>query len=643
MAFNDANRDEILADAPVGMGERTFLGGFSLAARAWMYFLACAIAAAALAAVHIHVEKESSAVFDRLQHAQRIDELVSGIERGTSRLQSQLRQFLLTKDTAIAESFSADVSRVSGALDEVFAFPDMQPLAQQVSTLRDGLVQYDQQFQEFIIAERQIGLGGETGLSAELKRSSAALKDLFVKTGNRNLVNQIERIDQQGQETLLSGFKKGVEEIQRRYRALDAFIGAAEFPAAERATATELLKAHETQMLSMINARFRLGDESRRFDELHEYVEPSLIAIAGFADRARVQTAADFRNAQLLARYTLAGTGAAVVLWLLFFGLLLIKSLTSPAGQLADAMERLVRGSRTMIVPALGNKDAFGRIARLLDDWADALLDAERLQDELERTRERLDMTLVEAETEALRAADEAREQMRAEMAAREAMRPKALPAPDPVPAPEPEPRAPRRYTALDALRESQDTEIGGPITSVSQRLASFSQYVSAAANDVERTEALIKGLDQMTALVEDIGELVTTMRDQTNLLAFRGPSKDAGGAADSNLLTFTADGRGNEAERVYAQRFDQLRDATERTERVVGRIRTTLDEVTEIAREIAETASQQALEATNKLLSQSEYLQNMLDDILTKIHPAKPGSLSQHRPPKRGNDDPFA
>ncbi|MDA0996928.1 MAG: hypothetical protein O2944_01825 [Proteobacteria bacterium] len=642
MALSEPNRDDFLGEAPVGMGERTFLGGFSLSARAWLYFFACSVAAAALIWAHIHAEAEINVAYERMHHAQRIDELVSGVERGTARVQSQLRQFLLTKDTAIAESFSADVFKVSNALDEVFSFKDMPQLAQQVSTLRDGLAQYDQQFQDFIAAEREIGASGDTGLSAELKKSSAALKQLFVTTNNANLVNQIDRINQQGEETLLSGYKKSVEEIQRRYRALEAFFGAAEIAAAERDTAKELLKAHETQMLSMINARFRLSGEARRFDELYEYIEPSLTAIAGVADRARVQTAADFRKSYLFARYTLAGTATAVVLWLLFFGLVLIKSLSGPARQLADVMATIASGSRTVLVPALGNLDDFGRIARLLDHWADTQLDVDRLKHELDRTRRRLDETLSEAEAEAVRAAEEARAQMRAEFEAQEAMRPKALLAPEVLPDIEPSSR--RRYGALDAMRDGDGGEIGGgPISTVSQRLANFSQYVTAAAGDVERTEALIKGLDQLLALVEDIGGLVTTIRDQTNLLAFRGPAKDAPHGADDKLVAFTAEGRGGEAERVYAQRFDSLRDATERTERIVGRIRATLDVVVEIARGIAETASEQALEATNRLLSQSEYLQNMLDDILSKIHPAKPGSLSQRRVAKRGNEDPFA
>jgi hypothetical protein len=56
------------------------------------------------------------------------------------------------------------------------------------------------------------------------------------------------------------------------------------------------------------------------------------------------------------------------------------------------------------------------------------------------------------------------------------------------------------------------------------------------------------------------------------------------------------------------------------------------MDEVTRMAREIATTASEQAIEATTKLLSHSEYLQNMLDDVISKVKPSGKGAGSEKK-----------
>ena len=642
-ARDDSEESTDLGPVTSGFEDKTFLGGLSLGARTWLFFLACVAAGGAFVALYMHVDERLDGALQTMQRATQIDQLVNTVERGTFSLQARQRDFLLTRNTEIADGFSADLADVTTALDELFAYPDAQPLAQHVTTIRDGLVQYDQQFQSFLNAEREIGIGTETGLSAQLRRTSVALRTTFRDTGNANLINQVERIDQQGEETVLSGSKKGVEEIRKRYAALAEFIKVAEIPEADLNRINELLRTHETQMLSMINARFELSDEARRFAELFDYFVPSLTGLAGFAERYRIEAAANVRNMQLFARYTVLGGSAAILLWLMFFGLVLIKSLTGPARRIADALDRIARGAQHVSVPAQGNRDDFGRIARLLDGWADTIIEADHLRRDLARTRDRLDRAVLQSENNAERAEDAERRAEAAETTAR-ATPLKALPAPTSEPVSE-EAAPKRRPSAVDAYRNAADAEIvGGPISSVSAQLQNFSQYVTAAANDVERTEALIKGLDQMTQLVDDIGGLVLAIRDQANSLAFRTPGKEATRDPGSdNLIPFSGDGANKDAERMYAQRFDQLRDATERTERTAYRIKETLEDVSEIGRSIAQTASQQALDATHKLLSQSEYLQNMLDDILSKVHPAKPGALSEPKPVKRSNEDPFA
>lgn len=676
-----ASRDDDDMEPPIASPtDRSFLGGISSGTRTWLFFLACVLAAVAFGGLFYYADQRMDEAIQEMQRGSRIDELVNNVERGTYSLQARQRDFLLTRNTEIADGFSADLADISAALDELFAYPEAQPLAQHVTTIRDGLVQYDQQFQSFINTEREIGLGTESGLAAQLNQTSANLRAVFRETGNPNLINQIERIDQQGQETVLSGSKAGVEEIIKRYEALTAFVEVADINEIARSRIDELLKIHETQLLRMINARFELAAESRRFEELFEYFVPSLVGIAGFAERMRIETAAKVRNTQLLTRYSVLAGAAAIIVWLFFFGLVLIKSLTGPAKRIADAGERLRHGAPNILIPVQGNRDDFGRIARLLDGWADTIIEAEQLRRDLERTQDRLDRTVLEAEathaigTDAQDLIDAAERRAReAEAAARDAeaaaraakaearteaqaqiqahMRSYENATSQEVEHAEEGYEYEEEYEERplsETAREIRDAEIvGGPISSVSQRLENFTQYVTAAANDVERTEALIGGIDQLTELVGDIGELVVSIRDQTNALAFQTPGRDAlrdrTNEDDNTLVPFAEDSRRVEAERNYSKRFDALRESTSRTERVALQIRETLDGVNDIARDIAETASYQALEATNKLLSQSEYLQHMLDGILTKVQPAKPGALSERRPLRRSNDDPFA
>ena len=151
-----------------------------------------------------------------------------------------------------------------------------------------------------------------------------------------------------------------------------------------------------------------------------------------------------------------------------------------------------------------------------------------------------------------------------------------------------------------------------------------------------------MRGLGDATGQIEEMGALVMSIRDQTNLLAFRShPREQPGGyqgdqTAD-NVVILSGDGRETPDDEKFpdadmAKRFDVIRDATERAERTTENVKKTMADVTRMAREIAATASAQAMEATSKLLSQSEYLQNMLDDVISRIVPAEPGELSEEK-----------
>ena len=78
---------------------------------------------------------------------------------------------------------------------------------------------------------------------------------------------------------------------------------------------------------------------------------------------------------------------------------------------------------------------------------------------------------------------------------------------------------------------------------------------------------------------------------------------------------------------------LDAIRDATDRAEQTLRLVRASMENINAISHHIAKTASEEALEATTKLLSQSQHLQHMLGDIMGKIDPNPGNRLSSPRP----------
>ena len=654
---NSTDTDHNFLDLrPGAFGDRTELGSMRLSARTNMFVLFGVFSILAFAGMYVYVDYKVDNALTAWRSSQTVAGLVNSAETGIARIKSQEKQFLLSKDAESARAFGEDIQAVATGLDDLYQMAESITVRPAIATLRDGLVQYDEQFVGVVNAERELGIADASGLSAALDETTNALQILFRQAGYANLADQITRINREGKETLLSGSRTGVDEIRKRYEALHAFLGAAELAERIRRNAETLLKTHETSMLSMINRRFALDNERQRFNDIFDYVAPAMEQLTAFSRDLTVSASKGLDKVQSFSRYTLAGGSAAIILWLVFAGLFLMRSVVNGVRSMAGTSSRLASGERNLSVPGMGNVDGIGQIARALDKWSDDLNEMDRVRRELELTRKKLQFTEEEGARQTAAAVEAAKtafladvaseiapvaapEQPSSEAAPEPVAEPAVQATPDPVTAPQPEAAPPAVSEPRYAPPMMGQGGSGGPISSVSQKVAHFSEYVTAAAADVERTELLVRALQEAGAQIEMLGNLVTSVRDQTNLLAFHTHSRDTRPADTENLIPFSEDGRRTMVDQPFPdrealQRFDGIREATERAERTMQAVRISMENVTTMANEIASTASNQALDATKKLLSQSEYLQSMLDDIIDKISNTRGGAPGQSQTP---------
>jgi len=632
--------------------ERTFLGSVPLSSRVNWFLMIGLAAIVGFVAIYGYVDYRVASALDSWSRAEQMNEYAATVQNGVTRIKNVEKQFLLNRDPNVGELFERDQELVATALERLGKLPGTSSLRQSIATLRDGMAQYDTEFSQLVKAEEALGLSSGTGLSARLKTMTDTLKSSFISVGKKNLADQIARIDRQGKETMLSGLRGGIDEISKRYQALTAFLKRSKISKAEKNALLKLLKLHETAMLEMINGRFAMEGEGQRFEDILTYMTPSLENLSRFTKKASKLAGRDLKRAQRFARYTIAGGSAAILLWLILSGLVLLRSITSPVAMIADNASRLARGDRTTAIAQLGNANEIGDIARGLEKWSDNLAEMDLLHQELQQTRSKLERVQQKAEADAIKAAEAARVALLGEEEQDRDEKSKPAETPEPSQAKESNPneartRQPGRELPLQALGHDGGLAGGaasGPITSVSRQLAHYSEYVSVAAGDVEKTEDLIKALSGASRQVEDLESMIMAIRDRLNLLAFGATGQDPADSDEADtLIPFVPDARGRGlpgvSDRNMAHRLDSIRDVTDRAERLIQSLRLSMADVTSMSQSIAEAASSQALEATTKLLQQSEYLQNMLDGIITKIDDQGGAEAEGHGFPGRGQN----
>ena len=262
---------ELLDLRPGGHSDQTFLGNLRLAARTRLFLLTGLLAMAAFAALFSIIDKRMTAAVDEFAGAEKMVVLAAAVETGIAGARGEEKKFLLQKDPVIAESFNLHLESVSEALGRLSGMAKSVTLRKPIDTIRDGLAQYDQQFSKLVKSEKALGLTDGTGLSREIQNATEELQVKFSTAGYANLAGQVSRINQEGQETLLSGYKKGVGEIQKRYQTLIVFLKETKIPTQRKKLLQELLQKHETILLAMINSRFAFEDEAQR---VHVAVRP---------------------------------------------------------------------------------------------------------------------------------------------------------------------------------------------------------------------------------------------------------------------------------------------------------------------------------------------------------------------------------
>lgn len=608
---------------------RTFLGGTRLSTRTGMFVVVGLLAVMVYAGLIVHVNDRVSAAHLGLERAQNLSTLVTAIARGQATLQTDEKRYILTRDAAAARDMRGLLDEQSRTLDVLGAHADAIDLARPIATLKDGLVQYDQHLSELVGALS----GSPAAAGGALRDADQALAPRLAASGRRGLPELLSRVNQLGSEMVLTGDPVHLVDLQNAYKQLAARIEDAGLPRGDRAAIADLLARHQDAMMALITARVRVNEDAQRFDDILTYMAPSLAALTSVAGELTGERWDALTEARKFAAASLVGGGAAIILWVVTLGLIVMRTITRPVQALAEAADRLARGDRTVMIPGRGNRDAVGQLARAFDDWMAAMADAEHLRQDLDHAQAKTLQAVETMEAEARRAqaasddaevlrrtlADYRREMDEMESLLAEFEEDQASQVPVPALA---------RAQAL-AQSQVQAAAAGGEaaLGKVSDHLSQVSRQASAAIIDVELTDTLIRNIAAAREQLDGLGGHVVAVREEFNQFLFGRPNTPSGSeaAADGDKTVALNGGAVRQASLKDPEsraRLAAIRDAVDRAERALGACTREVEHVTDTAQRLAASASDEARLATDQLAAQSDYLRALLDTLAHRTQP---------------------
>ena len=622
-------------------GSRTFLSGIRLNSRVILFVVIGILSLAAMGGVFFNAEQRLRIALDSLTSSYHIANLSFRVETAILALNSDSQNFLISKKTIYAENYSKRSSEAAILLTNLQRLPAASDGQMMLKTLIESVTKHATYFQNTLQIQSLIGTSKDKGLLAKTAISGTKLQTQISATRNSKLVNEINALRKSEIKLQEPTSPEDAQNIMRAVKNIRQSLIASRLSSSVKRVINNRITPYASDLEGLAQTRLGQIREIARMGEVNIILGQNLKALVTFTRTLSKSARKNFETKQTEIRNIVAGGSAFIIVLFTLVGTILMRSIVRPVKYLAKAAMQLARGDESVTIPAIENQDETGEVAIALTYFRENMIEANTLRKELEYY---------------LRDADQRNEYQNQESLTVEETAEQTTPEDDvtaelnvgtlsdlPIlnsDATPPEPSQKLRETEvledtpldLRVTQQNQDERDGTlqstPISEASQLVAQTSQSASSAARDAERCDVMINGLSGALKKIKDIELLLESINDHMSLLAVQTAITNETGSDDPDEVISRPKSPSDGNQRQNPNEFvtdnlDTLQNGTKRAIRAIRQVGQTIQEVNQVALEIATEASNDALDAATMLLHQSEHLRGMLDGLLEKIKPS--------------------
>ena len=619
---------------------RTFLSGIRLNSRVILFVVIGIMSLAAMGGIFFNAEQRLRIALDSLTSSYHIANLSFRIETAILALNSDSQNFLISKKTIYAENYSKRSSEAAILLTNLQRLPAASDAQMMLKTLIESVTKHATHFQNTLQIQSLIGTGKDKGLVAKTAISGTKLQTQISATRNRKLVNEINALRKSEIKLQEPTSPEDAQNIMRAVKNIRQSLIASRLSSSVKRVINNRITPYASDLEGLAQTRLGQIREIARMGEVNIILGQNLKALVTFTRTLSKSARKNFETKQTEIRNIVAGGSAFIMVLFTLVGTILMRSIVRPVKYLAKAAMQLARGDESVTIPAIENQDETGEVAIALTYFRENMIEANTMRKELEYYLRDADQRneyqnqgslTVEATAEQTTPEDDVTAELNVgTLSDLPILNSDATP---------PEPSQKLRETEvledtpldLRVTQQNQDERDGTlqspPISEASQLVAQSSQSASSAARDAERCDVMINGLSGALKKIKDIELLLESINDHMSLLAVQTAITNETGSDDPDEVITRPKSPSDENQRQNPNEFvtdnlDTLQNGTKRAIRAIRQVGQTIQEVNQVALEIAAEASNDALDAATMLLHQSENLRGMLDGLLEKIKP---------------------
>jgi len=589
----------------------TFLGYLSISMRiGFLIFLGLITMGMAIAISYLGTRDLHEAILEEEAFSD-IEIAVLKTEAGALMLRRREKDFLIRKNLKYWDMYQLDFAKTIAELDAMKKIPNVSPVVADIDTVMAKLTEHKNQFKKVITMTSELGLDEKSGLSGQLRKAVQSVEANLSEASLDQLTVKMLMMRRHEKDFMMRGKPEYLDRIIKRHSEFDKLLEAVATDI-DKKSLTVLMDDYQQKMKSFGALSIVLTSETKRLSDIYKEMRPSFKSLVKFSSDGLVQAKnkAQVQQAAINTRLLWAFIVASITM--LALGILVMRSVVGPMKRITETTEKLAGGDRDVDIPATGNTDEVGSMARALLVFKDNLNETQRLRDE-QQSKEQRDMA-VRREGRMKMASDfEAKIGSIVQTVSSAATE---LHASSQVMTATAENTSSQSAVVASAAEDASSNvqtvasaaeELSASISEIERQVSESSSIASSAVADAKTTDEKIQGLAIAADKIGEVVSMITDIAEQTNLLALNATIEAArageagkGFAVVASEVKNLANQTAKATEEISSQ-IGGIQTATQESVVAIQQIGETISRIDDIAAGIAAAVGEQG-SATNEI-----------------------------------------